>query len=272
MARTMALTPGSIVGPHEIQSPLGAGATGEVHRARDSRLDDYFFSGMAVLILAVVFFGFARSYFFAGLWNAPLPNRLIHLHGAVFSSWIVLFIVQVTFVSTKRVGWHRNLGMFGVLLAVAVVALGILASTDSLARGFSPPGSGMDPKTFYAIPFLQIVIFAILIIAAFRFRFSPAAHKRLMLIATIALLGPAVNRWPIALIQRVPPLTSAVLLVFILLLVAFDIWRLGKPHRATLYAGLTVVISQLLLFPIGQTALWHSFSAQAIRIWTTHTF
>jgi hypothetical protein len=39
---------------------------------------------MAVVILATVFIGFARSYYLAGVFRAPLPNLLVHIHGAVF--------------------------------------------------------------------------------------------------------------------------------------------------------------------------------------------
>jgi len=52
--------------------------------------DNLFFSAMALLILVTVFVGFARTYFLAGVFRAPLPNVLIHIHGAVFASWILL--------------------------------------------------------------------------------------------------------------------------------------------------------------------------------------
>ena len=35
----MPLTPGTTLGPYEIQAPLGAGGMGEVYRARDTKLD-----------------------------------------------------------------------------------------------------------------------------------------------------------------------------------------------------------------------------------------
>jgi len=48
------------------------------------RYDDLFFSAMALLILATVFVGFARTYYLAGVFQAPLPSLIIHLHGAAF--------------------------------------------------------------------------------------------------------------------------------------------------------------------------------------------
>mgnify|MGYP000736303116 CR=1 FL=1 len=63
-------------------------------RVAERRSDRYFFSGMAILILGGVFLGFAQTYFLAGVFRAPLPNWLIHVHGAAFTLWIVLLITQ----------------------------------------------------------------------------------------------------------------------------------------------------------------------------------
>jgi hypothetical protein len=223
---------------------------------------------MEAAILATVFLGFARSYFLAGVFHAPLPNLLIHVHGAVFSCWMILLIAQTSLVSAGRVDLHRKLGTIGGALAVAMIVLGLLASTDSMARGFSPSGSGIDPKTFYAIGFLQIVTFAVLVVAALRARSDPAAHKRLMLIATISLLGPAVNRWPFAIIHKIPPLSSLVLAVLVLMLVGFDLWSRHRVHRATIWGGFLLIVSQFVMFPIGLSSFWHSFAAWVLRIWT----
>ena len=39
---------------------------------------------MAFLILVTVLVGFGRTYFLAGVFRAPLPSLIIHIHGAVF--------------------------------------------------------------------------------------------------------------------------------------------------------------------------------------------
>lgn len=72
------------------------------------RFDHYFFSGTAWLMLASVFLGFGPTYYWAGVFNAPLPSRIIHIHGAVFTCWILLLIVQNSLASAGRVDIHRN--------------------------------------------------------------------------------------------------------------------------------------------------------------------
>src|SRR3984893_2635172 len=114
------------------------------------KYDHVFFSSMAVLLLASVFLGFARSYYLAGVFHAPLPGMIIHVHGALFSSWILFLLAQTTLVAAGRVDLHRRIGIAGFLLACLMVIVGAWAATNSLARNGGPPG--VDAKTFYIIP------------------------------------------------------------------------------------------------------------------------
>jgi hypothetical protein len=99
------------------------------------RFDHVFFTSMALVMLVTVFVGFAHTYYLAGLFRAPLPSRIIHVHGAVFSCWILLLVAQTSLVSAGRVDIHRRLGVAGFFLGSLMIVLGVVAATDSLARG-----------------------------------------------------------------------------------------------------------------------------------------
>src|SRR5262249_19343009 len=101
----------------------------------DLRYEHLFFSGMSMLMLITVFFGFARTYYLAGIFRAPLPSLIIHIHGAAFTCWILLLVTQASLVSADRTHIHRRLGIAGFLLACAMFVLGVLAGTDNLLRG-----------------------------------------------------------------------------------------------------------------------------------------
>lgn len=225
------------------------------------RYDHLFFSVMALLMLATVFVGFAHTYYLAGVFHAPLPSLVIHLHGAAFSCWILLLVTQTSLVSAGRVDIHRRLGIAGFLLACLMVTLGVLAATDSLGRGTGP--SGLDAKFFYVIPMTDMLIFATLVFFAFRARSNPPAHKRLIFVATIGLLIAAIARWPFVLVHRKPMMAALVSYVFLLILVAYDLWSTRKVHRATIWAGAFLIFVQQIRIPIGKTAAWHAFATWA---------
>lgn len=222
------------------------------------RFDHLFFSGMALLLLVTVFVGFARTYYLAGILSAPLPSPIIHVHGAAFSLWILLLITQTSLVASSRVRIHRRLGVAGFLLACLMVILGVLAATNSLVRNAGP--AGRDPRFFYIIPLTDMLIFATLIFFAYRSRSNPAAHKRLILVATVALMIAAIARWPI-LGQRNPVRAALLSYVFLLLLAAYDLWSTHKLHRATIWASAFLIFVQQIRIPIGHTAAWHAFAA-----------
>jgi hypothetical protein len=225
--------------------------------------DRVFFSTMVLLLLASVLYGFSRTYFLAGMVRAPLPNLLIHVHGAAFTLWMVLLIVQTALISAKQVRVHRTLGMGGFGLAVAMVGLGLFAAADALRRGSGP--LGLDAKTFFVIPISGMFLFSVFVFSAYRARSRPEAHKRLILIATIGIVDAAVGRWPIAIFQQHPPLQDVVPFGFLLLIVLYDLLSLHRVSRTTIWASLLLVVVHLTRVPIGMTSAWHSLADWVIR-------
>jgi hypothetical protein len=222
------------------------------------RFDHLFFSGIAGLMLVTVFVGFAPSYYLAGMIHAPLPSMIIHIHGAVFSLWMVLLVTQISVVSAGRVDVHRRLGVAGFLLACLMLVLGVLAATDSLVRGAGPVGR--DPKFFYIIPLSNILIFAVVIFFAYRARSNPSAHKRLILIATTALMVAALARWPFAMVHRHTPVAMRFSYLFLVAIVAYDLWSTRKIQRATLWGSAFLISIQQVAAFVGRTVAWHQFA------------
>jgi hypothetical protein len=227
------------------------------------RSDDLFFLGMAVVALIAVFVGFARTYFLAGLFRAPLPNLLIHIHGAVFTLWIIFFISQIGLVTTRRVPLHRRIGRFGFGLAVVMIVLGVLAASDRLARHVGE-GANDTPegvRAFYAVGIGGMLMFATFVWLGYRNRSNPAVHKRLMLFATFALLDAGFDRWTVF---DPYPLWQVHLICFVplvLLTMAYDWWSSGRVQTVTIWSTVFLFAVQQGRLPVGHSAGWQRMAA-----------
>ncbi|HEX4321711.1 MAG TPA: hypothetical protein VHZ52_12445 [Acidobacteriaceae bacterium] len=228
-----------------------------------------FFSGMAVLLCVVVVYGFSQTYFLAGMVNAPLPAPILHYHGAVFSLWMILYVVQTALISAGRVAWHRTFGTIAFCLPPIMIVLGIIAGLNALHRGVEI--GPLDPATSLAIPLIGIVAFAIVIYASWQARRRPDAHKRLILLSTACLTEAAFGRFPWDKIG-LPPAAGAVTGIgfLVLLLIAYDLISLHRLHRTTMWAGALVFLVAALSVPIGMTAPWHAFAGFLARNVANH--
>ena len=229
--------------------------------ARDRRL----FTWFAILMPFIVLLGFARTYYLKGFFDTPaVPGLLVHLHGAVMTSWVLLFVVQVWLVSSRRVRVHQRLGKIGAVLALLVFIVGVMTGIDAAARGASP---GAPALQFLVIPLGDMLIFAGLIATALYYRRRMEIHKRLMLVAAINLLTPAIARIPLNFIINGGPLVFFGLTDLCLVAcVAIDTIKTRKLHPAFLWGTLLVIVSQPLRILLSGTGAWMQFATWLVGL------
>jgi hypothetical protein len=224
------------------------------------RADDVFFPATSLLILTVVVFGFAQSYFLPGMVFAKLPNALVHIHGALFVSWIFLLVLQNVLIAARKIRWHIALGILGVILPPLMAIFGVLTVFDSIRRNGTP----IPPQLILVGDFGELAVFLVLVAWAMIVRRSPAAHKRLMILATMALTGPAINRWPFPPDIRLLG-TLVVFLILPLLVVAYDLWSTRRVTRTTAIGSGLIYVQALTLIPIASLSFWPRLITEYIR-------
>jgi hypothetical protein len=207
---------------------------------------------MALLILSIVVTGFAQSYFFAGMIRAKLPSSVVHVHGALFVTWIFLLVAQASLVALHRVKLHTTLGILGFILPPMMVVAGILTLFGAVRRGLPD----LPPEILLAGDLGNLAIFIILISWGMLARRNGASHKRLMILGTMAITGPAIDRWGFGL-----NVTLGVILALPLLVLAYDLWSLRRVHRTTVVGCAMIATLVFTVLPLSRLGFWQSLIA-----------
>jgi hypothetical protein len=217
---------------------------------------DKFYRTMAGVLLLTVLVGFSPKFFLRPLFDVPdVPALDVYVHGAIMTGWFLLFFVQTSLVLAGRTPLHHRMGVFGAFLGVAVfvsaIAVNVKAVAWSVDRGFD---LAIGSQLLW-LDFGAMIAFGPLFTAAIFYRKRVEVHKRLMLLASISMIGPATSRivlWPIFDMSAV--LFYAVVFYIggiVLFLAAPVIHELLDSRRAnivTLLGGLYVLIVAVL-FP-----------------------
>jgi hypothetical protein len=224
-----------------------------------------FYTWFTVCAFLIIFAGFAHTYYLRLVFETKGLPLLLHLHGFLFTSWFVLFFVQVRLVARHRVDLHRKLGVVGAFLAplCAFVAMRVsfnagrrfvLAHPNSLTNLRARPA---------AMDFGTSLMFLVLVGIALYFRRRPEIHKRVMVLACCSILLPAIGRipllsgnvfdtvgfWGLVAITEVPPLAC----------ILYDTIKHRRLHPAFGWGGAVLLLSLPAFMLVGASDSWLKF-------------
>ena len=209
-----------------------------------------FFAVMAAAVAVTVFLGFAPSFYLRSHFNPGKHlSLLLHIHGFALSAWIILFMVQTVLIVRGSPTLHRRLGWVMTGLAGSIILLMGGAIVDQMRR-IPPP---FPAAVALALGFFDIIVFAILVGWAIYWRKRPDWHKRLMLSATILLMGAAVVRIVAFNGIHDPKYFELAeycsVIIFFIPCFAYDRATRRKLHPANV-AGLALILMDLTFQPI----------------------
>jgi len=211
--------------------------------------------GVAALVVA----GFARTFYLRYWFDAPPLTRLLYIHGFLFTAWLALHFTQARLIAARRADLHRRLGIIGAVVGYSMLAVGIVTAVEAAALGRPP--NGIPPLVFMSIPIGTIVAFAALLTAALVMRRRADYHKRLMLLATIALVIPGAARLSTWFGAPPNPVIGMVATVLLIAWCCIEDWRrIGRVHAAYQIAGTLLVLSLPARMLLGHTQPWQHFA------------
>jgi hypothetical protein len=180
--------------------------------------------------------------------RAHLPNRLVHIHGAVYISWIFLLVAQASLISAHKVRWHMRLGVLSLVLLPSMSILGVLTLIDFIRR--AQPDEG--PEMLLVGDMEILLLFLLLTSWGLLARRDSASHKRLMILGTMAIMGPAIGHWNAGI-----PVALGVIFALPLFVLAYDLWALRRVHRTTMVAVFLTAAWVFTLAPFSRLPVWH---------------
>lgn len=207
----------------------------------------------------------------------PPAPKVIYVHAFVFTVWLIILTAQVLLVLGDRVAWHKKLGWFAAAWACLMAVFGPWAAMASEAY-FLPVHFTGPPPLFVLTPFLSVNLvdiagFLALLVWGFALRKNPAAHRRIMILATVSLADPGFARISGHLLSLQPHSGLTFFLkvfygnVFIVaLMAAWDAWR-GRLMRSFVYGATALLAAECLASALYFWGPWQRLTLAAVQAW-----
>ena len=204
-----------------------------------------FYRLMALSFIAVSLVAFLTG-FIKGDLGARVREPWVQIYAATFIAWQLLFLWQTMLIAANRTALHKRFGIALTTLAVVMLGLAIQAGVTGFEKNEHP--FGILSLIYAGIPHVDMILFTVFLCLALAFRKTPDTHKRLMLLASIALMDAVTGRLP-ALWRIGPWAHFMVQDAFVVAGVAYDWIHFRRVHPVYVWGGLAILVLPPLAEP-----------------------
>lgn len=215
----------------------------------------YFFIAMGIFAFFIAMIPFGPDFIKIASGSFPLV-WILHVHGALMTAWLAMFLAQAVFAATGRMALHRRTGKFAIPLGFAVWASMVAVEMRAAIVHPRPNLASYDDL----LPGVYIYsLFLLFFTSAIYLRMVPAWHKRLMVVTVFLALQAAFMRMYLPVF--VPGYWNDALYLDVALflpLVAYDLISVKRVHPATLLSVALLLSAQTVLSLAWGTDWWRS--------------
>lgn len=226
----------------------------------------FFYLGFGFYALAAVFFGFSTTYFAPMSKGSFAAPPIVHLHGALCLSWVVLVIAQSALVRNSQTRLHRQIGKIGIPIALGILISGMGTALWATKRDL--PNGQLALSTMIGT-LTSLSIFVAFVVFGIAMRRRPDWHKRLMMLAAVTVLWPAFFRFRHLMpwVPR-PDIWLALVLADLPILVAGMRDRLlyGRVHPVWAIFGTLLIVEQTIELMLFETGFWSGLGGLMFRL------
>ena len=244
---------------------------------RAHAIDRWIFVFMAAWFIAIVLAGFIPDSLMkielvqAGK-RPPFP-LVLHMHAVLMGAFLLLLLTQTWLMATGRRGHHMQLGIAGLVGAVAIVIVGfVLIPTMYHQLWYGAQAAPPETKAAMQqavgiwdnITLLQIrigLLFPLFLAIGLRARSTdPGLHKRMMILATAMPLPAGIDRipWLVHTMPASPLSVDLYTLAAISPMLVWDVVRNGRVHRTYWIVLAFYLPCAIAVHALWDTPWWHS--------------
>lgn len=204
--------------------------------------------------------------------HPPVPT-IVHVHAVATTLWLLTATALVLLVETGNVRFHRRIGWFAAGYAALVIVIAPWSELSWQALNLQTPGA--LPPQFLSIAFSGVVCMAALLACGLLMRRNPAAHRRLLILATITISDAGFSR----MLGLFLPAPSSFLgtylfyeggnLLLIVLMFLWD-WKRNRVMKQFLWASSLVIVVGLAATGLYFNDTWKGISRAWLESWARH--